>query len=375
MKITFYTNFMNHHQQPFSDEMFKLLGKNFHFVTCDTIGEDRIQLGYQSKFNLPYIVDATTPEGKMKAEYLAKISDLAIMGSCDYCYERIRMDNRLYTFKYSERIFKEPFYNFFRIRRVYRMKHNYGSRNADRTFLLAAGAYVASDYRKLHLLENMPLKWGYFPKESVKSLQELLQQKEPMSIIWAGRLISWKRPMQALIVAKHLKENHISFHMNIIGDGKLNNKLHTFIARNKLSDCVTLLGSLSFSEVRNYMEKSQIMLFTSNRQEGWGAVLNEAMSSACAVIANNEIGAVPFLMNQRQNGIIYNGSTDSLLRCVDEMVNNPDIISQYGKNAWGTIHNTWNAKVAAERLIEISSRILHKETIDIYNEGPCSISN
>lgn len=374
MKVTFFTNFMNHHQQPFSDEMYSSLENDFNFVSCDKVSEDRIQLGYQSQFNLPYIVDGTTPEGKKKAEYLARTSDIAIMGSCDYNYERIRMDNHLYTFKYSERLFKEPVYNYYRIRRAYRMKRDYGKYYTGRTYLLSAGAYAADDYRKLHLFENRYLKWGYFPKESTKSLEILLQQKEPMSIIWAGRLISWKRPMQALAVAKYLKDQQISFHMNIIGSGELEYKLKIYISKYHLDDCVHFIGSIPFNDVRQYMEKSQIMLFTSNRQEGWGAVLNEAMSSACAVIANKEIGAVPYLLKQRDNGIIYNGNTDDLIRCVDEIVHAPDCIAKYGKNAWSTIHSTWNAGVASKRIIEVSKDILCNDVIKEFNDGPCSIA-
>lgn len=48
------------------------------------------------------------------------------------------------------------------------------------------------------------------------------------------------------------------------------------------------------SEVRSYMEKADIYLFTSDFNEGWGAVLNESMNSGCAVVASHAIGSVPF---------------------------------------------------------------------------------
>ena len=53
------------------------------------------------------------------------------------------------------------------------------------------------------------------------------------------------------------------------------------------------------------MEKTGIFLFTSDRQEGWGAVLNEAMNSGCAVVASHLIGAVPFLKKKKKNGLVY----------------------------------------------------------------------
>ncbi len=50
-----------------------------------------------------------------------------------------------------------------------------------------------------------------------------------------------------------------------------------------LSDKVHQLGNLSNSDVIKLMQNHQIFCFTSDRSEGWGAVLGEAMSNACSV--------------------------------------------------------------------------------------------
>ena len=61
------------------------------------------------------------------------------------------------------------------------------------------------------------------------------------------------------------------------------------------------------------MEKSSIYLFTSNFDEGWGAVLNESMNSACAVISSHAAGATPFLISHNINGLLYtSGDVDEL---------------------------------------------------------------
>ena len=43
----------------------------------------------------------------------------------------------------------------------------------------------------------------------------------------------------------------------------------------------------------------------SGRKEGWGAVVNEAMSSGCAVVADAEAGSVPYLIENSKDGFIY----------------------------------------------------------------------
>lgn len=74
------------------------------------------------------------------------------------------------------------------------------------------------------------------------------------------------------------------------------------------------------------MEKSSIYLFTSDYNEGWGAVLNEAMNSGCAVLANHAIGAVPFMMKDGLNGRVYqNGRLDEMYSLLRSMTDDPEL--------------------------------------------------
>lgn len=89
-------------------------------------------------------------------------------------------------------------------------------------------------------------------------------------ILWVGRLLEWKHPDDALQVAKRLKVAGYVFTMNIIGTGALEQKLKDMIEQYQLNDCVHMLGPMPPESVREYMESSQIFLFTSDRNEGWG---------------------------------------------------------------------------------------------------------
>ena len=77
-----------------------------------------------------------------------------------------------------------------------------------------------------------------------------------------------KRPDDALQVAKRLKVAGYVFTMNVIGAGALEQKLKDMIEQYQLKDCVHMLGSMPPESVREYMESSQIFLFTSDRNEG-----------------------------------------------------------------------------------------------------------
>ena len=79
------------------------------------------------------------------------------------------------------------------------------------------------------------------------------------------------------------------------------------------------------------MEKSHIHLFTSNHLEGWGAVVNEAMNSGCAVVANREAGAVPYLIEHGK-----------------EIARKCDLVMEV-RSSWGTPVPVWKPMFSQEK--------------------------
>ena len=146
------------------------------------------------------------------------------------------------------------------------------------------------------------------------------------------------------------------------------------ISELKLEDHVELSGSLKPEQVRREMERSSIFLFTSDRHEGWGAVLNEAMNSGCAVIASDAAGSTPYLVDDGVNGLIYNsGNMEELYDKLSWLLEQPSEQERLGMAAYETMTSTWNADVAAERLYELIKAILSGDAYpDIYAKGPCS---
>ena len=122
------------------------------------------------------------------------------------------------------------------------------------------------------------------------------------------------------------------------------------------------------------MQKSNIFIFTSDRNEGWGVVLNEAMSCGCAVIAGNEIGSVPYLLEHRKNGLMFKSNhLDSLLEQTENLINDTALRNQLTKNAYLTMVNDWNPTNAATRLILLAQSILEGKQL-FFEKGPCSLA-
>lgn len=370
MKVTFISNFLNHHQLPFCYEMIRLHGNNFKFVATEKIPKERIDLGYED-MNSKHDFVIRSYENEDDVYKLVDESDVVIIGSAPKKYIKSRVKNKKLTIRYSERIFKS--YNILKSLKTYIsvfFKKTFLEKNV---YLLCASAFSARDYNIAGAYINRCYKWGYFPEtKEYCNLQELIDHKIDNSILWVGRFVKWKHPENVIKLALELKRKSRSFKITMIGTGEQKPIIMEMVKKNGLMDIVEILDPMKPNKIREYMEKSQIYLFTSDKGEGWGAVLNEAMNSACAVVANSVIGSVPFLVNEDKNGEIYNGSFRDLYTKVDILLNNKEKCKVLGMNAYNTITKEWSPRIAAERISELSESLLKKSGKLLYKSGPCS---
>lgn len=145
------------------------------------------------------------------------------------------------------------------------------------------------------------------------------------------------------------------------------------IESSHLESIVHLLGAMLSQKVREYMAISEIF-FTSDKNEGLGAVLNESMNSACAVVANDEIGSVPSLISCGMNGLTYHkGSADELYMKTKMLLDDPKMRNNISQNAYKTIVDVWNADVAANRLMMLCKTLKNHES-NYCPDGPCSLA-
>jgi len=155
----------------------------------------------------------------------------------------------------------------------------------------------------------------------------------------------------------------------------LESEITDFVVKNGLSSYINLLGSKPPDVVRNYMEKSEIFIFTSDQNEGWGAVLNESMNSACAVVANGDIGSVPFMIQDGVNGLVYkNGDFEDFVSKVKMILDDEEKRKLLQINAYKTMIDIWNPKVAAERFVKFSESVILRGIGRNFDVGPCSVA-
>lgn len=373
MKIVYCSNFMNHHQLPLAEAFWKL-GHEYTFLADTPIPQQRVAFGYKDMNALPYVIRTyESDEAYQYACEKVKEADVVIVGAADHDYLSLCSGNQV-LFRNTERIFRNG---------EWRFRLNPRNRNELRgiyqkypeCFLLANGNYVANDFKLVRAYQGRILKWGYFPKKYTYTESELMEKKSssPIEILWAARFLELKHPEAAVQAAESMKNKSFRFHMTMLGDGEILDKTRKMIAEKELSNLISTPGSVPFEEVRPFMERSSIFLFTSDMREGWGAVLNEAMNSGCACIVDEGIGSAGFLVQSGVNGFIYkNRSQKKLEADLECLLKDRSLCRKIGHNAYCTIRDLWNADTAAERLVHFAEAYRSQGIINFYSDGPMS---
>ena len=381
MKIVFVSNFLNDHQLPLCLELIDLIGKdNFQFVATTPISSNRISLGFEDMNETrDFVVKAyVSNEEYLKAENLANEADVVIIGSAPYSFVRERLRRNKLTFIYAERLFKQGKLSLFYPPKFVKIYNLYTKNRNKNCYLLCASAYSKDDASFCGFPADKCYKWGYFPDvEQYADFETVIKKKSCINngtpqILWAGRFIDWKHPEVAVHVANELKKQGNSFKLIMVGDGPMRYKIQDIVSAQELQDCVKIVGSKSPRDVRILMEESDIFLFTSDKNEGWGAVLNESMNAGCIVIANYSIGSVPFLIDNAVNGYYYKKNDSSyIVDLIKLVIKDSNLQRLIAIEANRTISERWDAKTAAQNLLYLIDSINANARLSIV-DGPCS---
>lgn len=374
MKVTFFINYLNHHQAPVADEMYKLLGDGFHFVA--TLPRDNRQLKGGEDYSLrPYCIMATeSDDAHRTALELAESADVCLFGACsqEYAVRRAVHNPNGLAFETGERWLKRGLLNLFSpvLRSWWLNYHRYYCKA--NFYKLCSGTFVASDDMRLGCYKGRHFKWGYFTDVPSDYSFAAKPSNKEIRLMWCARFIEWKHPEIAIDCAKRLKDQGYNFQLEMYGDGPIRGKCEEMVKRAGLYNEVIFHGNVHNTEIRQAMKASDIFLFTSDRQEGWGVVANEAMASGCCIVASDRIGAAYYLVRNGGNGYTFRDrDAGSLFKAVKHLIDNPQeriILSKQASNDMSTI---WNPNRAALNLLQLIDDLQAGNDTSII-EGPCS---
>lgn len=378
MTIAFFSNFLSHHQLPLVEEFNKIDGVNYIFVATEHISEERSKMGFDG-YATEFLIDTTmSAENKECAMNLAVDADVAIFATTGVLdYEKKRLITGKLTFECGERWLKRGLINLLSPRLIkHQMLYYLYGRKAP-LYMLCNSAFAAGDYYQMYSFRNRCYKWGYFTvvEEIDVEASTDVSTSNITPLMWCSRYLTLKHPELPIQLAAMLKKNGYRFVLDMYGTGERLDETKRLADKLQVNDVVRFFDkNVPNGQILQAMREHEIFLFTSDRNEGWGAVANESMSNGCALVASDEIGAVPFLVKDGINGMIFKSrDLQSLYAKVTYLLDNPDERKRMARQAVADMQNTWSPKVAATRFVDLVKR-LQKGENTIYTEGPCSMA-
>lgn len=347
---------------PFCEHL-KTLCDEFYFIAMENGGVG----GYQVSQEREYVIDYKAETKRAENEILS--ADAVILGASPDSLVNLRMKENKLSFIYSERIFKKGTWRRVIPKTRKHIKNRYINHKDKNLYVLAASCFLPYDLSLFGFNNNKVFKWGYFPD----CANENIERKQDNTILYAGRFIKLKHIETVIEVANLLNKDGFNFKINIVGEGIEEQSLKELVNKYGLHQKVEFLGSKPHKELMEIMQTSQIFMFTSDFNEGWGAVVNEAMEAGCVPVVSSAVGSSGFLIKHNENGKIYKfGNYKNAYKAVKELLENKEQINVISNNAKAFIENEYNYKVAAERFINAVNEFYRDGKITPFENGVLS---
>ena len=376
MKVIIISNALTPHQQPLCDAFEAMPNVDISFYEAENIDKSSLPIGWRLLDSKNYIVDYNSLFGNLDY-YKQKIieADAVILGSAPFSLVEERVASNLVTFIYSERVYRNlksklkwPYH-------VWKFNKNY---NRNSLYLLCASAFTYSDFLKMGVFKNKAFKWGYFTnideKYELEASKQDASSSEITPLMWCARYLSLKHPELPVKLAAKLKKDGYNFILDMFGSGVELENTKRLAKELGVEDCVHFCGTCPNEEIIKEMRSHKIFLFTSDYNEGWGAVANEAMSNGCTLVASDAIGSIPYLVQDGVNGLIFKScNLESLYKKVSFLLDNEEARFNMSNKALRTMKALWSPKNAANAFIQLVIDLTSDNKISIQ-KGPCSIA-
>lgn len=389
MKLAFYSNHLNHHQVRVADELYELLGEDYVFIATLPRSKDSLKGGVDYSTRPYCILAGESHEAHDRALELARAAEVCVFGACsqEYAVERAKQKICGLSFEMGERWLKRGLINVLSpTLRGWWM--NYMRYYHNRSFYkLCSSAFVAKDDEKLGAYRGRHYKWGYFTQVDCDFDVEASADVSTSNItplMWCSRYLMLKHPELPILMAHSLKKRGYSFVLDMFGSGEYEEQAKQLAGKLGVEDVVKFWGTKPNEQLMMEMRKHDIFLFTSDRNEGWGAVANESMANGCVLVASDAIGSSPYLISDGVNGFMFKSAStktsfenpdqkalDDLTEKVAWLLDNKERMKELQQEAARTLQDVWSPKRAAQNLLQLIDDLQNGEDTSI-KEGPCS---
>src|SRR3990170_1308257 len=161
---------------------------------------------------------------------------------------------------------------------------------------------AVSEFTRQLALKNYNVKIQVIPNGvDLSTVQpDLIHLNQPPRIVFAGRFMAQKNPLQLVQTLNGLKQ--LQWQCVMIGDGPLMQDVKRAVAELDLEDRFQFTGWIDPQDVLNWFDKSDI-LFMPSRSEGLPVIGVQALAKGLAIVAGR-VGGFVDLVDNNKNGYL-----------------------------------------------------------------------
>lgn len=147
------------------------------------------------------------------------------------------------------------------------------------------------------------------------------------------------------IMSKELSEK---FKVHIVGGGPQEYSIRSFVYDNGLEENIQLMGKMSFENTLKMMAESHFLIMP-GINEGWGKVINEALSVDCIPLVVKGGNAENVMRRMENPGLLFENTPDSLVSTIKMALSTPMNIV----HNWLEKGNRHNSNFTLENYIKV----------------------
>lgn len=224
----------------------------------------------------------------------------------------------------------------------------------NREYLLHYGAEEERLEFSPHFVEN---NWFKERSElSSKQADELRAtfgaSKETVLLLFVGKFIRVKRPLDVVQALKRLKDKGIRALGVFVGAGELEQAIRDLAA--ELEVQIHMAGFKNQTELPPYYGVCDLCILPSGKNETWGLVVNESIASGTPAIVSDQVGCAPDMIEEGLTGYVCHvGNAEEMANAVGAMIPriNGDLVKEALRKKT-EIYSVNNAADALERVVK-----------------------
>lgn len=182
---------------------------------------------------------------------------------------------------------------------------------------------------------NISKHWKVWPFVYVTENNELedIKHKGDMKVLYVGSL-SKRKNVKVLIEAMEGLKN---IDLTIVGDGEERGNLEQLSSSKGVS--ANFVGTKSMKDIPEIMRSHDVLVLPS-LHDGWGAVINEALTQGLYAICSDKCGAIALLHDQERGFVFKSGNSGDLSQLLTYCAKNVEEIraGRMERKQWAKNH-------------------------------------